>query len=250
MLGTYIWTGDKNWQDYVVSFKLRSDDDDAVGVMFRYLNGDSYYRISMSKELGKIWFARVLDGTCQIIQSHDFDYELGKWYDVRLYVVETSFTLQIDGETVMSAKDAALSRGAFAFYTSKNAGAGFAELEIVRLKTLTNIDSFAAPQDKIITDFALMPAYPNPFSTRTHLMFYNHQGVDFQVKVYNILGQLVFNKAFVEAAVGWRQLQWDGIGEHGTPLPNGIYIVHIQAGQAKTMRQKSLSLYQKIILNR
>jgi hypothetical protein len=78
MRGSYIWAGEKNWQDYVVSFKMINEDDDAVGIMFRYVDDNNYYRISMSKELGKIWCTRFLDGECFIIEEKSFDYELGQ----------------------------------------------------------------------------------------------------------------------------------------------------------------------------
>src|SRR5690606_6786920 len=45
--GTFAVAGDATWTDYRLSVRLRSDDDDAIGVMFRYQDEDNYYRLSI-----------------------------------------------------------------------------------------------------------------------------------------------------------------------------------------------------------
>ena len=46
-LGTYaLYTSGMNWTDYHVSLNIRSDDDDDIGLMFRYANDNNYYRFS------------------------------------------------------------------------------------------------------------------------------------------------------------------------------------------------------------
>jgi len=139
MRGSYIWAGDAEWQDYVISLKLRSEDDDAIGLMFRYVDDDNYYRISMSKELGKIWFMRFSEGECRIVAEKAFDYQLGIWHDARLYATGSDFAFQLDGETILEASDDQIERGAFALYSWKNAGAGFSDVDVVQLELITEI---------------------------------------------------------------------------------------------------------------
>ena len=48
--GTYALAGEPRWRDVQISVRLRSDDDDAIGIMFRYFDGDNYYRFSMDAQ--------------------------------------------------------------------------------------------------------------------------------------------------------------------------------------------------------
>src|SRR5205823_675940 len=46
-LGTYALLGDPAWTDYRMVVLLASFDPDAIGIMFRYVDPNNYYRLSM-----------------------------------------------------------------------------------------------------------------------------------------------------------------------------------------------------------
>ncbi len=50
--GTYSHAGAVNWRDVILQVDLQSDDDDAIGVMFRYVDDNNYYRFSIDRERG------------------------------------------------------------------------------------------------------------------------------------------------------------------------------------------------------
>ena len=52
-----------NWTDYRLSVYLRSADDDAIGVVFRYLDADYYYRFSMDRQRKYRRLVRVINGS-------------------------------------------------------------------------------------------------------------------------------------------------------------------------------------------
>ncbi|MBN1559662.1 T9SS type A sorting domain-containing protein [candidate division KSB1 bacterium] len=130
MLGTFIWSGEKTWQHYIIEFEMLSDDDDALGIMFRYVDERNYYRFSLSKELKKVWCIRFADGGYDVLIEKDFDYELGHWHKVRVSAIDSHFELVIDGERILSITDTVIPKGAFAFYTWKNSAAGFRNLKV------------------------------------------------------------------------------------------------------------------------
>ena len=47
--GTYFMPGNPNWTDYSFGVSLMSQDNDAIGVMFRYRDGQNYYRFAMDQ---------------------------------------------------------------------------------------------------------------------------------------------------------------------------------------------------------
>lgn len=130
MMGSYIWRGDRTWTDYIISLKMASEDDDAIGLMFRYIDDQNYYRISISRELGTAWCLRFVDGEYTLLAQKPFVYEQGHWYDVSLSVIGSHFQLFLDDERILAASDELLPNGAFALYTWKNSAAGFSDIEI------------------------------------------------------------------------------------------------------------------------
>jgi hypothetical protein len=76
-------------------------------------------------------------------------------------------------------------------------------------------------------DFALHPAYPNPFNPTTTISF----NLPFQAKVsmniYNILGQRVAVLMNGYAAPGIHRLLWDA-----SDLPSGLYFVRMESGKS------------------
>jgi hypothetical protein len=83
--GTYAITGNPNWTDYRLRAQMRSDDDGAIGVIFRYVDGDNYYRLLLDQQRNHWWLIKKENGN-----THD----LGK--GAKAYTVGESFTLTVD----------------------------------------------------------------------------------------------------------------------------------------------------------
>jgi len=128
--GTYIWRGSTTWIDSKISFKMRSDDNDGLGVMFRYSNSDNYYRFSMNREKQFARITRFHNGQATILDKQLFEYEVGRWYPVLIYAVDSRIQIYIDGKRMFDAQDDKLTAGAFAFYSWRNAGSWFKDLLI------------------------------------------------------------------------------------------------------------------------
>ncbi|MBD3288545.1 T9SS type A sorting domain-containing protein [candidate division KSB1 bacterium] len=90
-------------------------------------------------------------------------------------------------------------------------------------------------------EFKLMQNYPNPFNPTTHIQFYldenaGHFGQKF-IRIYNMLGQLVAIIDISKLGPGMHTVIFNGMDFWGNPLPSGVYICQLVAGnQMSTIR--------------
>lgn len=70
--------------------------------------------------------------------------------------------------------------------------------------------------------------YPNPFNEMTSINFTLQQPTDFELIIYNMLGQRVrtLSKAFNTAGI--YEMQWNGMDDNNLPLATGIYLCQLQ----------------------
>ncbi len=89
--------------------------------------------------------------------------------------------------------------------------------------------------------------YPNPFGYNvpvTKFVFYMEQPGDAELRIYNLLGELVWKKALQGLSKGLYdgRIQWNGRNERGYEVLNGVYLailrVRYNNGQTKTFKTK------------
>ena len=94
------------------------------------------------------------------------------------------------------------------------------------------ISALSVKEPELIPEeYALHPAYPNPFNPVTSLGFGVPEPAHVTVMIYNILGQEVRELFRGHMQPGYQFMQWDGKDMFGTPGPSGMYIVVMQAGE-------------------
>ena len=74
-----------------------------------------------------------------------------------------------------------------------------------------------------------MSAYPNPFNPKTTIRFDLPEAARANLAVYNAQGQLtrqLLRDAFLEPRS--REIEWDGRGTSGNPLPSGVYFCKLE----------------------
>ncbi|HXF49916.1 MAG TPA: FlgD immunoglobulin-like domain containing protein [Verrucomicrobiae bacterium] len=92
------------------------------------------------------------------------------------------------------------------------------------------------PEEKVAvrpivpTHFELAQNYPNPFNLTATIEYALPQAVKVELKVFNILGQVVRTLVDEEKPVGYHQVVWDGKDQTGQPVSSGIYLYQIKAG--------------------
>lgn len=92
--------------------------------------------------------------------------------------------------------------------------------------------------------------YPNPMSDHTNFTFEHNQKdneINIQIKIYNIVGQLV--RTIEEGSYGTtariNPISWDGTSDNGVKLPAGIYIYYVTVTNSNN---EKTSGYSKLII--
>ena len=128
--GTYALAGDVAWHDYRLSVRLRSDDDDAIGVMFRYVDGNNYYRFSMDRERGYRRLTKKVAGVTSVLWEDAGLYVLGREYVLTIDCTGERLAGYLDGVQLFALDDRDLAAGRIGLYCWANTGARFTEVRV------------------------------------------------------------------------------------------------------------------------
>ncbi len=100
-----------------------------------------------------------------------------------------------------------------------------------RLRLLAGSEAFIEETAaQVVTGFALLPTYPNPFAQTTEIRYTLDEATAVELVMYNVLGQEVQRWAVGEQAQGVHRLTWDGRDRQGRPVSPGLYVCTLRAG--------------------
>lgn len=129
--GTYLaYDGGAAWTDYRARFKLRSVDDDTVGLMFRVTDADNHYRFSWNKQLSERQLVKKVGGVYTLLAADNEPYVVGQRYDVEIIASGSLLEVWVDGARVFEVTDTGVSGGSVAFYTWQHNGAYFDDIQV------------------------------------------------------------------------------------------------------------------------
>jgi Zn-dependent metalloprotease len=86
--------------------------------------------------------------------------------------------------------------------------------------------------------FAVRDNYPNPFNSRTEILYDLPATADVAFMVYDITGSLVHSERFPSMSPGTHSITWDT--NNGVSLASGIYFYKIQAGEQSISKKMLL----------
>jgi hypothetical protein len=128
-LGTYAyWQAGTGWMDYTASVTIKSTDNDAIGVMFRYQDENNYYRFTWDKERSTRNLVKCENGQFTILAQDSVPYVTGKNYQVKISAQGSLLQVSIDGSPVFSVNDGTFSSGTIALYSWGNSGSYFDDI--------------------------------------------------------------------------------------------------------------------------
>ena len=129
--GTYLLNGSSYWRDYQINVRLRSDDDDAIGVIFRYVDRDNYYRFSMDRERTYRRLIKKENGNVTVLWEDNEKFCLSHAYDLNIDCHENRLMASIDGESLFNVTDTAHLAGRVGLYCRANKAARFEHLRVM-----------------------------------------------------------------------------------------------------------------------
>jgi hypothetical protein len=96
------------------------------------------------------------------------------------------------------------------------------------------------PPEEISADTSIISIYsstPNPFFNEVNISYSLRRKCDVEISVHNIIGQKVKDFGREEKSSGVHTNSWNGLDNHGTELPSGIYFFRIEAGNEQAIRK-------------
>ena len=146
--GTYALLKDsidnERWINYIADMDIRSTDNDFIGVMFRYIDENNYYRFNWNAQSSKRQLIKVKDGAASLLAEDLVAYELDKTYALKIDADGASIEVYIDNINVLSANDNSFSHGAMALYCSGNTGCHY---ENIAVKDVTTDALLSTPKN-------------------------------------------------------------------------------------------------------
>ena len=76
-------------------------------------------------------------------------------------------------------------------------------------------------------EFALLPAYPNPFNPSTIISFDLPEADEIELFIYDITGREVWSRN-AQYDPGYHRIIWNGIDQNGSLVASGIYIYRVK----------------------
>lgn len=142
-LGTYITLlregdpGAQFWRDYVIKVTFFAEDDDVIGVMFRYQDPNNFYRFSMDAQREYQRLVKCENGKFTLLWQRDEGYIVGEEYKKsRVKIIADGSRLwgEMNGRKLFDVRDTSHLTGQAALYTWGNDKAEFSQLQISTLR--------------------------------------------------------------------------------------------------------------------
>jgi len=141
-------SGDPAWDDYRIAAELQSDDDDAIGLVARYVDPENYYYFAIDAQRDYRRFVRVEDGTYTPLWTGTGGYTPGDINRMTLDAVGNRFTGYLGNTVLFSITDDTHGAGQVGLYAWGNTKARFHRVEVceptLKSKAL-QFDDFAGP---------------------------------------------------------------------------------------------------------
>jgi hypothetical protein len=137
--GTHVYWNDPaalDWSNCTFSVSFNSQDDDGVGVLFRYQNRSNYYKVELdsSKRFRKLF--KLVNGVETTLATEYNGYSVGTNYVLRVEMTNSEFLVLLNGNVLFgrTITDNALQTGTVGLYTWADAGAFFDNLKVTPLR--------------------------------------------------------------------------------------------------------------------
>ena len=144
MLGTFaVCQAGRNLADFQMAVDIHSEDDDAIGIMFRYRDPDNYYRFSWDLQRRIRRLVKCSNGQFTVLAQDAVWYEIGRTYRVAIVARGPQFAVAIDGAPIFHSWDSEIPEGAIGLYCCAEQGAVFDNLRIEAATSWT--DRLMAP---------------------------------------------------------------------------------------------------------
>ncbi len=133
--GTFLVTGDTDWQDYALSLKAKPEDDDGFGVVFRFKDSEHFYRLFFIEggiNGGPIARLDKREGAEYTeLWSASRGYRKGKETFIEVEVVSDTIRASVDGQLLFEVKDNSYGNGKIGLFCYAQSDQAFDDVKVV-----------------------------------------------------------------------------------------------------------------------
>ena len=115
-----------------------------------------------------------------------------------------------------------------------------ADLEGFSNLLVSEIASVTGNTQVIPTEYALHPAYPNPFNPVTTISYNIPSDGFVDVTVFDMMGRIVKNLVRSKQSYGYKSIKWNATDNQKQQVPAGVYIYKIEFGKFVANRKMIL----------
>ncbi|TVZ41986.1 YD repeat-containing protein [Alteromonadaceae bacterium 2753L.S.0a.02] len=133
--GTYAaYSSGASWSDYEASVTLLSSDDDGIGLLFRYVDDNNYYRFSMDSQRAYRRLVKKQNGVFTVLFEDNTPYILNQPYGLRVSAQGNSLSIWLDDQLWYQGSDTSHAQGSIALYAWGEQAACFNDLSVNSLE--------------------------------------------------------------------------------------------------------------------
>lgn len=125
------WAAGLGWKDYRYRVTFSSADDDQISVVFRFRDGNNFYRFDMDRQYTRRRLVKVVNGSMSVLGQQSFAYRTNDKYVIEVSAVGNQLKVLVDGNTVINLTDSTFSSGTVGFASHGNAGSHYDHVEVV-----------------------------------------------------------------------------------------------------------------------
>lgn len=142
--GTYALRSDpasRDWTDYAFEATLTPNDDDGIGLLFRYTYAANYYKLEADAQTGVVMLTRHLEGRETILARAWNEYTPGEDQHWRIEVEGGEIRTWIDGKSVFGTpvEDRTLATGTVGLYAWGSEDLAFDDVLVTLLEQPINV---------------------------------------------------------------------------------------------------------------
>lgn len=142
--GTYAVINKKDWKNYLLSVDMRSPDDGAIGVMFRYTDKNTYYRFSIDNQNSYKRLIKKSKGHVSVLAEENTPININGWLTIKIQLNNDIISVFINDKYIFHSKDNTLRPGKIGLYCWGNENAEF------RNVTISSIEYKAPPTQETV----------------------------------------------------------------------------------------------------
>ena len=177
--GCFALIGSLSWEDYILSCDMRSTDDDDIGFVFNWQDGQNMYMFRWNKQANLRWLYKWVNGVATTLASDAVGYSTNTWYQIDIFSIAGKLVLAINGTQIFSVNDNTFSAGKAGLFCSGNQGSYWDNFRVECAGTPVELSAFLeGPFEGTEMNTGLIDNLILPLSNPYTVAPWNHSGTE------------------------------------------------------------------------